>query len=67
MRLETILHTVDISRIKENAYRRSRCSQLSRSGHGSVKLGEHNSSSISTFLCLSAGLHVGKFITYFII
>ena len=66
MRLETILHMVDISRIKENAYR-SRCSRLSRSGHGRVKLGEHNSSSISTFLCLSAGLHIGKFITYFIV
>ena len=66
MRLEGILPMVDISRIKENAYR-SRCSWLSGSGLGSVKLGEHNSSSIPTFVCLSAGLHIGKFITYFII
>ena len=66
MRLEGILHTVDISRIKENAYR-SRCSRLSMSGLGSVKLGEHNSSSIPTLLCPSAGLHIGKFITYFIV
>lgn len=64
MRLEDILQTSDISRIKENAYR-SRPSQLSRSGHGRVKLWEHNSSSLPTLLCLLAGLPLGKFITYF--